>query len=149
MVMGLEDNKAVPRRALEGVWSVGGSARAEDVYAPEVVSHQHSHPTVDDVRGIGALKSFIAEFQSAFPDFVDTVERQIAEGDFVTTQFTSAGTQRGELLGIAPTNRRIEWMGIELARVVDGKIVENWVSWDMYGMLQQLGALPSPGAGGG
>lgn len=34
-------------------------------------------------------------------------------------------------------------MGIEIARIEHGKIAENWVSWDMYGMLQQLGALPA------
>jgi predicted ester cyclase len=115
---------------------------AEEVYAPEFVSHQHSHPTVTDIRGIEELKSFVREFQVAFPDFVDTVERQIAEGELVMTQFTSAGTQQGELMGIPPTGERVEWMGIELARVVGGKIAENWVSWDMYGMLQQLGAIP-------
>lgn len=106
---------------------------------------QHSHPTVDDLHGIEALKSFIAEFQTAFPDFLDTVERQVAEADVVTTQFTSAGTHRGEFLGIGSTGRRVEWMGIEIARVEGGKIVENWVSWDIYGMLQQLGALPGHG----
>jgi predicted ester cyclase len=61
------------------------------------------------------------------------------------TQFTSAGSHRGELMGIAPTGRRIEWMGIELARIENGRIAENWVSWDMSGMLQQLGAVSPVG----
>jgi predicted ester cyclase len=147
--MGLEDIKAVARCALEGVWSCGGLVPAEEVYASGVVSHQHSHPRVGDVHGIEALKSFIAEFQTAFPDFLDTVERQVAEGDLVTTQFTSAGTHRGEFLGIAATGQRVEWMGVEIARVEGAKIIENWVSWDMYGVLQQLGALPVPGVARG
>ena len=142
VALGAEANKAVARRALERVWSSPSTVPAEEVYAPEFVSHQHSHPTVTDIRGIEELKSFVREFQVAFPDFVDTVERQIAEGELVMTQFTSAGTQQGELMGIPPTGERVEWMGIELARVVGGKIAENWVSWDMYGMLQQLGAIP-------
>ena len=140
-----EELKAVARRALESVWSVGGSVAADDVYTSDFVSHQRSHPTVDDVVGIDALQSFIAEFHRAFPDFTDRVNRQVAEGDTVVTQFTSAGTHEGELLGHAATGRRVEWMGIEIARVDGGKIAENWVSWDMYGMLQQLGALPASG----
>jgi predicted ester cyclase len=48
-------------------------------------------------------------------------------------------------MGIAPTGRRIEWMGIELARIENGRIAENWVSWDMSGMLQQLGAVSPVG----
>ena len=143
--MGLDDGKEVARRALEGVWSVDGGVVAEDVWATEIVSHQHSHPTVDDVVGIDALKGFVAEFHQAFPDFTDRVDRQVAEGDVVVTQFTSSGTQLGEfLLGIAATGRRAEWMGIEIARIDNGKIAENWVNWDKYGMLQQLGALPGP-----
>lgn len=43
----------------------------------------------------------------------------------MVTRFTSAGTQLGPLMGIAPTGRR--------------------VSWDMEGMLQQLGASSLPG----
>jgi len=91
------------------------------------------------------LKSFVAEFHAGFPDFVDTVELQLAEGDLVTTQFTSAGTHRGEFLGIAPTGQRVEWMGNRIARITDGKIIEKWVAWDLYGMLRQLGTLPEMG----
>jgi steroid delta-isomerase-like uncharacterized protein len=143
--MGADENKALARTALEEIWSARGSVAAEDVYAREFVSHQHSHPTVSDLRGIEALKAFVAELQEAFPDFTDSVERQIAEGDLVMTQFTSAGTDRGELMGIAASGRRIEWMGIELARVENGRIAENWVSWDMYGMLRERGAVSPVG----
>ncbi|MQA73257.1 MAG: hypothetical protein GEU88_02705 [Solirubrobacterales bacterium] len=118
--MGADENKALARRALEGVWGVAGGVRASDVYATGFISHQHSHPTVTDVRGIDALESFVAEFHRAFPDFTDTVERQAAEGDLVSTQFTSAGTHEGELMGIAPTGRRVEWMGIGMDRIEDG-----------------------------
>ncbi len=124
--MEADDLKAVARRALEGV---------------------HIHPTIEDVVGIDALQGFVAEFQQAFPDFTDRVDRQVAEGDVVVTQFTSSGTQLGEFLGIAATGRRAEWMGIEIARIDNGKIAENWVSWDMYGMLQQFGALVDIGGG--
>lgn len=137
--MGTSENKIIHRRALEGVWSTTGSVPAEEVYAPNFVSHQHGHPVGGDIQGIDALRSFVAEFHRAFPDFVDRVDRQVAEGDLVTTQFTSRGTHRGELMRLAATGKSAEWMGIELARVENDKIVESWVSWDLYGMLQQLG----------
>jgi predicted ester cyclase len=47
-------------------------------------------------------------------------------------------------MGIAPTGRSVEWMGIEIAKIQNGRIAENWVSWDMAGMLRQLSAS-SPG----
>jgi predicted ester cyclase len=49
----------------------------------------------------------------------------------------------GPLMSIAPTHKHVSWLGITIDRVVDGKIVENWVSWDMAGMLEQLGAIPA------
>ena len=44
-------------------------------------------------------------------------------------------------MGIEPTNRWAQWAGISIDRIEQGKIVENWVSWDMMGMLQQLGVV--------
>jgi hypothetical protein len=55
------------------------------VYAPNFVSHQRSRPIGGDIEGIDALRAFIAEFPEAFPDFVDSVDRQVAEDDLVTT----------------------------------------------------------------
>ncbi len=39
--------------------------------------------------------------------------------------------------------------GITIHRIAGGKIVEEWISMDMLGMMQQLGVVPSPGQAGG
>jgi len=44
---------------------------------------------------------------------------------------------------VAPTNRRIEARGVQVARFVDGQIVERWGSTDELGILTQLGASPA------
>jgi steroid delta-isomerase-like uncharacterized protein len=139
--MTLETNKALARRAIDEVWSKGNVAVAPDIYASTFVSHQHSHPHVRDVRGVSALVEFVREFRDAFPDFHDTVDDQVAEGDKVVTRFTSTGTHRGALMGFEPTNKRASWMGIVIDRIEEGKIVEEWVSWDLFGMMQQLGGI--------
>jgi predicted ester cyclase len=33
-------------------------------------------------------------------------------------------------------------MAISIDRVEGGKILEEWGSWDMFGMMQQLGSVP-------
>lgn len=139
--MSPEENKALARRAINEVWSKGNLAVAADIYGPEFVSHQHSHPHVRDVRGVPALIEFVREFRKAFPDFNDTIDDQVAEGDKVVTRFTSTGTHRGVLMGLQATNKRATWMGIVIDRIAEGKIVEEWVSWDLFGMMQQLGAI--------
>ncbi len=69
----------------------------------------------------------------------------IAEGDKVVARQTFRGTHREEFLGIAPSGKQFSSTGIDIVRMVDGKIVEHWSSFDMLGMMQQLGAIPALG----
>jgi predicted ester cyclase len=47
-------------------------------------------------------------------------------------------------MGLQPTNKHISWMAVSIDRIEGGKIIEEWGCWDMYGMMQQLGAsLPA------
>ena len=87
------------------------------------------------------MKSFAAEFRRAFPDFHDSIDIQVAEGDLVVTRFTSTGTHRGTFMGVEPTNKKLVWTGITIDRISGGKIVESWANWDMMGMMQQLGVI--------
>src|SRR5262249_32665941 len=102
--MSLDQNKILARRALDEVWSQGRLTVIPELYGADFVSHQHSHPKVGDVRGVPAMIAFVREFREAFPDFHDTIDDQVAEGDRVVTRFTSTGTHRGALMGLRPTN---------------------------------------------
>ena len=73
-----------------------------------------------------------------------TVYDLIAEGDRVVWRFTARGTQTGELLGMPPSRKTMEIGGIVISRFAGDKWVEDWGSWDINGMLQQLGAAPAP-----
>ncbi len=140
--MTVEANKALARRALEQVWSRGDLAAADQIYASDFASHQRSRPDEGrDLHGIDHLKSFVVELRSAFPDFRDTVDDQVAEGDKVVTRFTSHGTHEGPLMGVPATGKTVSWMGITIDRIADARIVENWVSWDLFGVMQALGAV--------
>jgi steroid delta-isomerase-like uncharacterized protein len=81
---------------------------------------------------------------AAFPDINVTVEDVIAEGDKAVTRWTIRGTHRGELMGIAPTDKPIELKGITIHRIEGGKIVEEWERYDNLGMMQQLGVVEQP-----
>jgi steroid delta-isomerase-like uncharacterized protein len=80
-----------------------------------------------------------------FPDLHITTNDLIAEGDNVTKVWTVNCTHNGELMGIPATGKQIEVKGIEVLRVADGKIAENWVSMDNLGMMQQLGVILTMG----
>jgi predicted ester cyclase len=90
------------------------------------------------------MKAFAAEFREAFPDFHDSIDIQLGEGDMVATRFTSRETHRGVFMGVEPTNKELSWTGITIDRISEGKIVESWANWDMMGMMQQLGVVHTP-----
>ena len=88
------------------------------------------------------MKQFAASLLATFPDFRITIEDQVAEGDKVVTRWTFTGTHQGEFMGLAPTGKQVTTSGINISRIVEGKIVELREEWDAQGFFQQLGALP-------
>ncbi len=60
----------------------------------------------------------------------------------MATRWTARGTHKGELMGIAPTDKQVTVTGISISRFVSGKIEEGWLSWDRMDLMQQLGVAP-------
>jgi steroid delta-isomerase-like uncharacterized protein len=143
--MSAEENKRLAREGVR-IWSTGDFDSADEIYAPNYVNHQHHHLNDPrDLHGTEAMKTFATEFREAFPDFHDSIDIQLAEGEMVATRVISSGTHRGTLLGVEPTNEELSWTSINIDRISEGKIVETWTNWDMMGMMQQLGAARMPG----
>jgi steroid delta-isomerase-like uncharacterized protein len=134
----LADNKAVIRRSHEEVWSKGNLAVVDELYAPNFVCHLVVGP---EWRGPEGVKQGVARHRRSFPDWNEHVEDIIAEGDKVVTRFTSSGTHKGELAGIAPTGKQVKISEIAIYRIADGKIVEQWGIPDLQGMQRQLGVV--------
>jgi predicted ester cyclase len=80
---------------------------------------------------------------TAFPDLRFSVDQLLCSGDYVVTRYTATGTHRGDLMGIAPTNRRAETHGCTIAEIKNGKIVHGWIYWDTGHLLRQLGVMPA------
>src|SRR5215210_5252608 len=138
-----EENKALTRRSWEIV-ATGSLDTLDDalqeVYADDIVMHEPD----EDVRGIEGLGQFVSMIRSALPDLHITLEGDIAEGDKVVSRWGAQGTHQGELMGIAPTGNEVAITGITIHRIEEGKIVEEWENWDALGLMQQIGAVPSP-----
>jgi steroid delta-isomerase-like uncharacterized protein len=128
------------RRFVSDVLAAGDLGRADDLVADDVVVHVPVRP--EPLRGLAALKEYIATFRAALPDVGFVIEDEIAQDDRVVLRLTVDGTHRGELLGVAPTGKRISVPEVLILRVSGGRIVEDWVQVDLLGLLAQLGALP-------
>lgn len=139
-LMSGERNKATLRRFDEEVWNGRDLSIVDELFAPEHI-FRAAGGRVLDRQG---HKQMIANFQSAFPDGQNTVIDVVAEGDRVASRWMYRGTHRGEFEGIPPTGKQITLTGISIWRFERDKIVESWHEFDALGMLQQIGAVPSP-----
>lgn len=137
-----EQNKALARRSTEEVWNQGKLAVIDELVASNATYHDPNVPG-GKFTGPEGLKQFVQIYRTAFPDVHITIQDQIAEGDKVVNRWTATGTHKGDLMGIKPTNKFSTVTGVDIERYQNGKVVESWANYDMFGMLQQLGVVPS------
>ncbi len=137
-----EQAKALVLRHHDEVWSRGTLSAVYEIYAPEFVGH---HPGQPDWIGPERVKAVVAAVRQAFPDFSESVEDVVAEGDRVVTRFIASGTHQGSFHGVAPTGKRISMAEMAIFRVAGNKIVEKWGLTDRFGLFQQLGLAGTGG----
>src|SRR5258706_1891742 len=138
-----EENKAVVRRFFAEVINAGNLDRADELVTADYIEHQRL-PGAEGRQGIAVAKAFLSMMRGAFPDYHFDIEDLVAEGDKVVARLTVSGTHRGEMMGLAPTGKRVRTLGIEVFRVADGKLAEHWATFDALGMLRQIGMVPVP-----
>jgi predicted ester cyclase len=146
--MSIEENKAIARRAYEAfneAFRTGNLNLLDAVIDANIVDH---NPIPGQEPGLEGVKKAFSAFAAAFPNPHFTVEDMIAEGDKVASRVTLGATHQGEFQGIPPTGKQVMQTGIDILRIAGGMVVERWGEFDNLGLLQQLGAIPPPGAGG-
>ncbi len=108
-----------------------------ELVAPAAVEHD---PGPNQGPGAQGYIDLFSEMRTAFPDMKVTPEHLTADEDTVAIAYTLTGTHQGDFQGIAPTGKPVKARGVQIARFVDGKMVERWGSSDELGILKQLGA---------
>lgn len=75
--------------------------------------------------GLDGMRQHLEAVKNTYPDYTMKLIRQFEEEDYVISEFIMRGTHQGEFLGITPTNKVIEITGVDIDKVIDGKIVEH------------------------
>jgi steroid delta-isomerase-like uncharacterized protein len=138
--MSVKENIENVRRLNDEVFNKGNLALIDELMAPDYVFH-----ITPEVKGPEGVKKYIADFRTAFPDLHITIEDMVAEGDMMAIRYTMRGTFKGEMMGIAPTGKKMELPNASFARFKDGKQVEVWPYLDSLTWYQQLGISPPAG----
>jgi steroid delta-isomerase-like uncharacterized protein len=118
-------------------WNGGNLDLLDEMFAADYVGHDAPRP--DPVRGPEGMRDFLRMYHHAFSDAHITIDDVIVRDDKVVTRWTGRGTHDGDLMGMPPTGKKVEFVGIRIFRVAEGKIAEGWVVWDTFGLMRQLG----------
>ncbi len=139
--MSLDENKQLVRRYQEiynnNDLEALSEVLAEDLLTPRIMAGLPS--------GLEGAKAAHRVMLSGFPDFQTTIDDLIAEADRVAARITMRGTHTGEFVSIPPTGKRVEFTGMYIVRIENGKIAEHWGEEDSVSLLAQLGVRPSLG----
>jgi predicted ester cyclase len=129
------------RRFYEEVLAKGDLALVDEMTTDDLVDHEEGLP--GQPSGPEGVKFFVGALREAFPDLrTKTIEPTLVDGDLEAARVVIIGTHKGELMGVAPTDRTVEIEGLDIIRVEDGKVAEHWGVTDVMSLMQQLGAIP-------
>ena len=138
--MSAEYNLSLVRRMYEAL-------NAQDLEAHHEFWHEemiwHGPPGFGDVHGLEAFKNDVLRpFYAAFPDYHVEDDVQVANERWVSATGFLTGHQRGEWLGLAPTGRAVRVRYSDFWLVKGGKLAENWVMFDNFDLMVQIGLDP-------
>lgn len=138
--MSKEQNLATQSRLAESL-NAGNIEDAATAFSVDTVDH---NPAPGQGPGRAGYKAFFTELGTAFPDLKIEPVHIVADDEHVSMAYTISGTHDGPFNGVEPTGKSVEVSAAQIGRFENGEIVERWGSTDELGIMQQIGAVPTP-----
>lgn len=91
--------------------------------------------------GIDGMAEHLTALRRTYPDYTMRITRQFTDGEYVISEFVMRGTHGGLWLGIQPTRRVLEFNGVDIDRVRDGRIIEHGGAVNTFETLWQQGLI--------
>lgn len=135
------DNKSIIRRFIQEGLNKLDANLIDEVYSTDYVGHDPDRPAPRTIADLKQAMSGVLGKVFADPQY--SIERLVAEDDLVAWHWTFRATHQGEIMGIPASGKQITFGGINIFRLENGKVAEDWVYRDTVGMMRQLGALPA------
>jgi steroid delta-isomerase-like uncharacterized protein len=155
---------AAPRHSAQEVASRDGDAsvkaneRVVEAFLQDVINEhngdhaahylnpdmQWSGGTVGTVTGRANVAGLFAGVVAAFPDAHITINDIFGQRDQVVVRVVVSGTQEGAILGIPASGRHVQWDGVDVYRLSDGKISNIWAGDDWTAILNDTGTFKAP-----
>jgi predicted ester cyclase len=134
----MAEGSGLIRRFYEDVIGNGQLDLVDEFVVEDLIDHEEGFP--GQPPGREGAKFFANAIREAFPDIsAKSVEPTMVDGNLEAARTLVAGTHKGEFMGIAPTDKTVEFESIDIIRVEDGKVAEHWGVTDTMSLMQQLG----------
>jgi len=125
-------------------WNEGKLDLADEIYAAGVVRHDMG--LNKDFEGVEAQKELVTTNRTAFPDLKLDIIETIVKGDTLVEMWKMTGTNTGPMNDMPATGKMVQFEGISLVHLTDGKAVEIWDFYNQLYILEQLGFTVTPPA---
>jgi steroid delta-isomerase-like uncharacterized protein len=136
--MSKEENLSIGRRYVEGI----NSGKPDPSLFADGFIYNNPQGVVMDFTGSQQVMQL---FNAALPDHNTDVKDEIVTDDRIVYRWETRGTHDGDFFGVPPTGKKLVSRGMTIMRTDNGKIAEIWESIDILGLMQQMGAIPTPG----
>jgi steroid delta-isomerase-like uncharacterized protein len=134
-------NERVVEAFLQDVVNEHNGDHATSYLTPDMEWYGGTVGTVSGSENVAGLFSGVV---AAFPDIHLTIEDIFGEGDKVVVRVVVSGTQKGPILGIPASGRQVQWDGVDLYHLREGKISNIWAGDDWTALLNDTGAYKAP-----
>ncbi|HEY2353809.1 MAG TPA: ester cyclase [Gaiellaceae bacterium] len=118
-------------RAYYEAWSSGDADGVRDLLAEGYTGHVHTLSGTDD-QDAKTVAARIKSHQSAFDHVEYEVEDVVSRNGEAAARLTMRARHR-------ETGKNAKTTGLSILRIEDGRIAEEWSSWDYHGLAAQLG----------
>lgn len=124
------------------MWNRADKSRIAEVFHPDFTFRGSLGPVL---VGHEQFAGYVDAVVRALPDFLCEILETTEQANRVVARMRFSGTQEGEMMGFAPTGRRVAWDGSAHFTFRDRLVADLWVLGDVHGLLQRLAANRSGG----
>ncbi len=133
--MSTEENKKIVLRFNKEFLEQGNTEVLKEIVDENFTNHTAAANFPKDVNG---LIQFVSMLHKGFSDMRIDIHEQIGEGDVVATRKTIHAIHTGEIMGHAPSGKKVTMNVLDMVRLKDGKYIDHWGRNDVMQVIQSL-----------
>ena len=147
VIPGCQQQKSDPSQGLRpiidkyaAVWNNGNVSELDAIMDPNYTYNSNKLPAVN---GIDGMKKVITSFRTAYPDLKLVVEDELFSENAAAGRWHITGTNTGAG-EMPPTGKSVDFWGIAIIHITNGKLKEEWTAYDNQSLMEQLGFTMTP-----